>query len=624
MRYFSLGFTLVFALPLFSQNTNVAFRSKLTYPGQELANIWGYAANGREYALVGAYNGLSIVDVTDADNPVEIVQIPGAHSDWHEIKTYGHYAYIVSEGGMGVQIVDLANLPGSNLAYHSYLGDGAINNLLPKAHALHVDVTKGYLYVYGCQTLFSGKPVVLNLNTDPYNPTYVNYVNFVGYAHDGYVDNDILYTAHIYAGLFAIVDMTNKSNPLLLATQSTPNAFTHNTWPSGSTLFTTDEKSNSFLAAYNISNPSNITLLDKIQSAPGSNSIVHNTHILDDYAITSWYRDGFTITDVARPANLVQVGNYDTYPNGSGNGFDGAWGVYPFLPSGNILVSNIAASGTTNGELWVLTPTYVRGCYIEGTITNASTGLPLNGAKVQLLSTTTVENSASNGQYKMGQLQSGTFTAQVSKSGYYTQNTSVTLANGLLTPLNVALLAASLPVELVDFEVHAQGRTALLHWQTASETNHAGFEIEHSLDGISWQLAGSIPAHGVNAAAEYEFQVAALLPGNHFFRLRQIDLDGASQYSDVRTVGIRGDRLQVELLPNMVRESCMLHIRAEQAGTLRIEVFQADGQPTGLHWIIPFESETSYPFPLAHLPAGTYFVALQTDRERQVLPLVKE
>ncbi|MEO6039215.1 MAG: choice-of-anchor B family protein, partial [Saprospiraceae bacterium] len=435
-----LLYSLLFAATSLFAQTNVAFRSKLTYPGQELANIWGYEAGGREYALVGAYNGLSIVDVTNADSPVEIVQIPGAHSDWHEIKTYSHYAYVVSEGGMGVQIIDLTNLPGSNLAYHSYYGDGAINGLLPKAHALHIDVTKGYLYVYGCQTLFSGKPLVFNLNVDPYNPTYVNYVNFVGYAHDGYVDNDILYTAHIYAGLFAIVNMANKSNPVLLATQITPNAFTHNTWPSGSTVFTTDEKTNSFLAAYDVSTPGNITLLDKIQATPGSGSIIHNTHILNDYAITSWYRDGVAITDVSRPANLVQVGNYDTYPNGAGNGFDGAWGVYPFLSSGNLIVSNIAASGTGNGELWVLTPTYVRGCYLEGSVRNASNGLPVNAATVQVLTTTTSGTSTANGQYKIGQLQSGNFTAQVSKTGYYTQNIAITLTNGVLTPLDVFLV----------------------------------------------------------------------------------------------------------------------------------------------------------------------------------------
>ena len=83
-----------------AQNINNVFRSKMTFPGQTLANVWGYAANGREYALLGAAKGLIIVDITNPDLPVQIVQIPGPNNLWKEIKTYKHYAYVVSEGGM--------------------------------------------------------------------------------------------------------------------------------------------------------------------------------------------------------------------------------------------------------------------------------------------------------------------------------------------------------------------------------------------------------------------------------------------------------------------------------------------------------------------------------------------
>ncbi|MDX1913736.1 MAG: hypothetical protein SFV22_19730, partial [Saprospiraceae bacterium] len=94
------------------QNYNITFRSKLSFPGQTVANMCGWASpTGQEYALVGASKGMVIVDVTDPDNPVQIVQIPGPDDFWKEIKTYSHYAYIVTEGGEGVQIVDLSALP---------------------------------------------------------------------------------------------------------------------------------------------------------------------------------------------------------------------------------------------------------------------------------------------------------------------------------------------------------------------------------------------------------------------------------------------------------------------------------------------------------------------------------
>jgi len=422
-----------------AQNVNNVFRSKMTFPGQTLANVWGYAAGGKEYALLGAAKGLIIVDITNPDQPQQIVQIPGPNNLWKEIKTYKNYAYIVSEGGMGVQIVNLSNLPSPNLAYKFYQGDGAILNQLTTIHALHIDTTKGFLYAWG-GSLFGGAAKVINLNPDPYNPTYAGKYDQLGYIHDGFVDNDTMYAGHIYAGYFSIVNMTDKANPELLNTQNTPDNFTHNTWLSDDrhTLFTTDERNNSFLAAYDVSNPDDIKFLDKIQSNPGSNSIVHNTYYKKGFAVSSWYKDGYTIVDAFRPDNLIQVGNYDTYP-GAGGGFEGCWGVYPFLPSGTIIASNIEASGTSDGEVFFVSPTYVRACYFEGLVTDAGTGLPINGAQVNVLISSILLNSDQSGVFKGGQLTPGVFTVEVTKSGYQPYITQVQLENGILTELKVEL-----------------------------------------------------------------------------------------------------------------------------------------------------------------------------------------
>jgi choice-of-anchor B domain-containing protein len=425
-----------------AQNLNTTFRAKMTFANQTLANIWGYTGrDGKEYALLGAAKGLIIVDISNPVAPHQIVQIPGPNNLWKEIKTYSHYAYIVSEGGMGIQVVDLKGLPSPNLNYHYYKGDGAINNQLNAIHALHIDVNKGFLYAWG-GNLFNGGAKIFDLKSDPYNPKYVGKYDQLGYIHDGFVDQDTMYSGHIYAGQFAIVNMTNKNAAELLATQGTPGAYTHNTWPTDDrkTLFTTDEINNSFLSAFDISDPSDIKLLDKIQSNPGSNSIVHNTYILRNWAVTSWYKDGFTIVDATKPDNLVQVGNYDTYPT-AGNGFDGCWGVYPFFPSGTLIASNINALNTGNGELFIVTPDYHRACYLEGTITDAITGLALNNAKIEVLGTTplTQELSANAGLYKTGQAASGYFTVRVSKSGYQDYETLAYLNEGEVTLVNAAL-----------------------------------------------------------------------------------------------------------------------------------------------------------------------------------------
>lgn len=418
---------------------NLQLRANLSYGSSALANIGGYVDHdGNEYALVGTDFGLSIVDVTDPDNPAIRFTVPGANSIWREVKTYHDFAYVTTEGGGGLTIVDLSQLP-ANVNYYDYNGDGAIANQLETIHALHVDTTKGFLYLYG-SNIGSGNTLFFDLS-DPANPTYAGEYVYPGggsdaYVHDGYADNDTLYQSHIYAGFFTVVDVTDKANPVLLATQVTPTEFTHNTWLSvdHKTLFTTDENSGSFLGCYDISDLSNITELARFQTAPGSGAVIHNTHILNDFAVTSWYKEGVVITDVSRPANPVEVGHYDTYAQGSGNGFNGCWGVYPFLPSGTVVASDI-----DNG-LFVLTPTYVRACYLEGKVTDSITGFPLQAASVRLLTTTLTAVSDILGDYRTGTVTGGTYDVEISKPGYQTKTISgVTLSNGVLTTLDVQL-----------------------------------------------------------------------------------------------------------------------------------------------------------------------------------------
>lgn len=431
----SIALALLIAAPLISQNYNLALRSTMTFASQTtLANICGYSQNGREYALLGGSLGMIIVDITNPDAPVQIVQIPGPNNEWKEIKVYKTFAYVTSEGGQGVQVVNLSNLPSPTLEYHYYKGTGAITGQLNAIHALHIDVTKGFLYTYGGG--FEGA-VVHNLEPDPYNPQYVGQYQELGYVHDGYADNDTLYAAHIYTGNMAIVDMADKSAPQILGTVITPNAFTHNVWLTSDhkTALTTDETSASFLTAYDVSDPSDIKELDRIQPTPGSGSIVHNTHIINDFAVTSWYRDGITIVDAHRPQNLIQVGWYDTW-QGGGDGFDGCWGVFPFFQSGAVVTSNISPPVFN-----VLTPTYVRACYLEGVITNSCDGAPLANVQVKINHTDLLNNTISlgNGIYRTGQPTPGNFTATFTKAGYISKTVNCTLVNGEVTAIDVAL-----------------------------------------------------------------------------------------------------------------------------------------------------------------------------------------
>jgi choice-of-anchor B domain-containing protein len=456
MRKINLLLLVLVNLTLIAQNKNMTLRSQKTYFGKTCANIAGYWANGKEYALVCTSSGTSIVEVTNPDSIYEITSIVGPTKLWREIKTYGHYAYVTTEAtGAGLQIIDLQNLPSPTLPSKFIYTNNPISNCTIGAkHSLHIDTAKGFAYLFGGSC--ANGAYVLDLKPDPYNPTFAGQYqnpNQNPYIHDGFAVNDTLYAAHMNQGNMAIVDMTSKSNPVILSTFPTPTAFPHNCWRSddGKYLFTTDENSFSpFLTAYDVSNPSNVSEIDRIQSNPGSGSVVHNTHYYNGYLVNAYYKDGVTIVDGHRPNNLVQVGNYDTYPQETGGGYNGCWGAYPYLPSGNILATNIpipfvAYPTSDTGKLFVLTPNYKRACYVEGTVTDSISGQPLNNV---LVSFNGIVNGSDlsdlSGNYYIGTADSNTYVITASKSGYVTRTfNNINITNGQVLNLNFKLLPTS-------------------------------------------------------------------------------------------------------------------------------------------------------------------------------------
>ncbi|MDX2002819.1 MAG: choice-of-anchor B family protein [Chitinophagales bacterium] len=393
---------------------NIRFRDMLGYPVQ-LSSLWGYAdtANSKEYALVGTYNGLSIVDVTNPDSVYEVQFISGPSSTWREVKTWSHYAYATNETSDGLLIVDLSSLPAA--VNSIYWTAGAEN--LSTGHTLFID-NNGYLYVNGFNVPGKTLPtdmrgvLMADLNANPMNPTVVGKVQGK-YVHDSFTRNDTLWTANIYNGIFQVYDVSNKANPILLADQQTPNSYTHNCWLSddGNVLFTTDEKGSAFITSYDVSNLGNITELDRYQSEPGSGLIPHNVHVVGRYLVNAYYKAGVTIADAQDPANIIEVGNYDTSPFLSEDGFAGTWGVYPYLPSGTILTSDMEEG------LFVLTPTYTPACYLQGVITNQSNGAPLSNVNVQIVGNDNFDLTNFNGEYATGVRDAGFYDVRVSQSG---------------------------------------------------------------------------------------------------------------------------------------------------------------------------------------------------------------
>ncbi|MCB9335554.1 MAG: choice-of-anchor B family protein [Flavobacteriales bacterium] len=433
MKRFVLVFTLfIYSLFSFAQ-LNMSLLGQLPLSGKgDGSDIWGYVDEmGNEYALVGMENGVSVVDVTNPTNPTEVFWVNGAVTWWRDLKTWNDKVYITNEESGGLMIIDLSPLPGSTTLPVSYY----TGNTYPftTAHNLYID-ENGYCYIFGANN-GNGGAIILNLNVPTTDPNFEVGRYNTYYLHDGMVRGDTLWGGAINDGFLTVIDVSNKSNPTLMATKVTPSVFTHNAWISddGHTVFTTDEKSDAYIAAYDVSDLGNITEIDRVQSNPGMNVIPHNVHVNGNFLVTSYYRDGVTIHDASDPNNIIEVGNYDTSPL-SGNGFNGCWGVYPWLPSGNVIASDI------EGGLFVLGASYVGASYLKGNVTDLNTSNPIDGVQIELLSTNTSTNTNVIGDYSTGIATAGNYNVVFSKTGYLTDTIfNVPLTSGSTYILDVQL-----------------------------------------------------------------------------------------------------------------------------------------------------------------------------------------
>ena len=415
------------------QSLNINLLSNLDY-NNDLSDVWGYANGAGEYALVGVYNGISVVDVTNPFNPVELGFFPGPESIWRDLKTWGNYLYCINDengdGGAGLQIINLEEVINgvNNPTYIENMGLG-----FETAHNIYID-ENGVLYVFGADYGVGGA-LMYDLVADSENPPLLGVFNDY-YLHDGMARGDTLWGGAINDGVFTVIDVSDKQNPEIIGSHATPNNFSHNCWISddGDYLFTTDEVSGAYVAAYDVSNLNDIEEVDRIQAwSPQTNVIPHNTHVDGDFIVTSYYADGVSVVDVSNPSNMVEVGYYDTSEDYSGGGFNGAWGAYPWLPSGNILVTDIETG------LYVLEPKYTNASFVEGVVTDSNTGLPISNAQVQILGTSTILDTDLGGYFETGVAVDGTYELLISSSGYADYVQTVVLNSGQTINLDAQL-----------------------------------------------------------------------------------------------------------------------------------------------------------------------------------------
>ena len=177
----------------------------------------------------------------------------------------------------------------------------------------------------------------------------------------------------------------------------------------------------------------------------------------------------------------------------------------------------------------------------------------------------------------------------------------------------ILTVASPLPVKLISFTAAAQAAAVRLDWATASELRSERFEVERSTDGKTFERIGTVAAQGSSThRADYEFldNKALAKATTRYYRLRQVDTDGAAEYSPIRSVQA-GSTTRLELYPNPAHRN--LSVTGAAAGAA-VEIFDALGRSV---LTAPADADGQARLTLpAGLPSGVYIVRSGNDVRR--------
>jgi choice-of-anchor B domain-containing protein len=342
-------------------------------------DIWGYTDlnTGREYAFIGIENGVAILDITDPTAPEQVGAPTGSSTTWRDIEIYQKfdetaqrwraYAYITADAVQDtLMLLDLSGLP-NGVERIDFTSDH---------RSAHTDYMLNSDFTYGIAQS-SETPVLAiagsNLNSgnhrlyslaNPRAPALIS-VSTSGYAHDlasfpikdarkntQCVNAATRSACQVLADFnetsVDIWDVTDPASRQLLVSQVYPNrGFTHSGWwtEDGRYLFLHDELDerdlglNTTVRVFDMSDLRAPTLAGSWVGP--TRAIDHNGYVRGNRYYFSNYSEGLTVLDITNPVVPTRVGYFDTWPATSETGFVGAWGTYPFFPSGTVAISDI-------------------------------------------------------------------------------------------------------------------------------------------------------------------------------------------------------------------------------------------------------------------------------------------
>lgn len=375
---------------------------------------------------------------------------------------------------------------------------------------------------------------------------------------------------------------------------------------------------------------------------------------------------------ITNTGNTVLTGDIGSYPTNTISGFPP--GTFSGTNYGNSVTTQTAMTDLNTAYLDAAgrTPTTVLsastfelgsttqtpGVYKIGTSAAITGTLTLNGAGVYIfqIGSTLITAASSNVSLINGAVWTNVFW-QVGSSatlgtsshleGTILANTSISattgatvsgrLLAGAVTSSGAVTLDANtaLPVELTSFTAALNNRAVELNWKTATEVNNYGFNVERRTKsedgtpvslGTSWKTLGFVQGHGnSNSPKEYSFEDKNPQVGKLQYRLKQIDFDGAFEYSDVVEVEVRAPKQFVvyQNYPNPFNPTTNISYEIPVKSNVVIKVYDVLGSEVAV-----LLNEEKLPgryqveFKASHLPSGIYFYSINAGEYKSIKKMI--
>ena len=179
-----------------------------------------------------------------------------------------------------------------------------------------------------------------------------------------------------------------------------------------------------------------------------------------------------------------------------------------------------------------------------------------------------------------------------------------------------------LPVNLTSFSGRLVKDVVTLNWTTVSEQNNRFFEVQHSADGLSFLPIGKVAGNGTTSLPhQYDFNDLNPAFGTNYYRLRQVDFDGKSDFSKVIAVNYSGSESLFQLYPNPATDNIHL-VLPEFKGVSYLEIFDCQGKSVLAKQLS--NNKTNQQIDISHLASGIYLMVWSNGSVRQSWKVVKQ